>query len=151
MRSARLVSKEPARTPTSAAATPPTAPSGRDELTPDVKGNQDLVTTLVRLALATGQLGQEGVGIGRLVEDNNSWGALDMGITPGTGPGYSQAATGLSYSEMLGANGQTPLKALLVMGALPAIALAGSLFVIAVNADASACNATAEKGRRSSR
>ncbi len=90
-----------------------------DELTPDVKGNQDLVATLARVALATGQLGLAGVGIGRLVEDNNSWGALDMGITPGAGPGYSQTATGLSYNEMLGANGQTPLKALLVMGANP--------------------------------
>jgi NADH-quinone oxidoreductase subunit G len=90
-----------------------------DELTPDVKGNQDLVATLARLALATGQLGLPGVGIGRLVEDNNSWGALDMGITPAFGPGYSQTTAGLSYAEMLGANGQTPLKALLVLGANP--------------------------------
>jgi NADH-quinone oxidoreductase subunit G len=90
-----------------------------DELTPDVKGNSDLLATLARLALATGQLGLPGVGIGRLVEDNNSWGALDMGITPDFGPGYSQTAAGLSYTEMLGANGQTPLKALLVLGANP--------------------------------
>jgi NADH-quinone oxidoreductase subunit G len=90
-----------------------------DELTPDVAGNKDLVATLARLALATGQLGEAGIGIGRLVEDNNSWGALDMGIAPGFGPGYSQTAQGLGYHEMLGANGQTPLKALLVMGTNP--------------------------------
>jgi predicted molibdopterin-dependent oxidoreductase YjgC len=42
-----------------------------------------------------------------------------MGITPAFGPGYSQTTAGLSYAEMLGANGQTPLKALLVLGANP--------------------------------
>ena len=90
-----------------------------DELTPDVAGNKDLVATLARLAVVTGQLGEAGVGIGRLTEDNNSWGALDMGITPGFGPGYTSTTQGLGYQEMLGAHGQTPLKALLVMGANP--------------------------------
>ncbi len=92
-----------------------------DENAPD--SNPELLTDLARLALATGQLGVPGVGIGRLAESNNSWGALDMGLLPGVGPGYTEAAPGLSYAEMLGANGDTPLKALLVMGANPAAQL----------------------------
>ncbi len=90
-----------------------------DETATHSKLNPELLTALARLALATGQLGVAGVGIGRLVEDNNSWGALDLGLMPGVGPGYSEAEPGLSYEEMLGATGQTPLKALLVMGANP--------------------------------
>lgn len=90
-----------------------------DENSTEVEGNTNLLNDLARLALATGQLGIAGSGIGRLTEDNNSWGALDMGNLPGVGPGYTEAAPGLSYAEMLGAKGATPLKALLVMGANP--------------------------------
>lgn len=90
-----------------------------DETATSAEGNDELLASLVRLALATGQLGVTGAGIGRLVEDNNSWGALDMGVWPGVGPGYTEAGPGLSYAEMLGAKGETPLKALLVMGANP--------------------------------
>ncbi len=102
-----------------------------DEIATEQESNADLLTDLARLALATGQLGLTGVGIGRLTENNNSWGALDMGVTPGVGPGYTEAAPGLTYAQMLGAtdhsNGQSngqpsdqpPLKALLVMGANP--------------------------------
>ncbi len=81
--------------------------------------NADLLTALAHLALATGQLGVPGVGIGRLVEDNNSWGALDMGAVSGWGPGYQEVEMGLTYAEMLGAKTGSQLKALLVMGANP--------------------------------
>ncbi len=92
-----------------------------DESVTDGGTNNTLVASLARLALATGQLGLVGNGIGRLVEANNSWGALDMGILPGVGPGYTASLPGLSYREMLdpATNQTSPLKALLVMGANP--------------------------------
>ena len=82
--------------------------------------NAELLTSLARLALATNQLGSIGNGIGRLVEDNNSWGAMDMGVTPGVGPGYSSSLPGQSYDQMLSPDNPEPLKALIVMGANPA-------------------------------
>ena len=89
-----------------------------DETVSDEQTNPELLTSLARLALATGQLGLTGNGIGRLTAANNAWGALDMGVTPGVGPGYMTAPAGLSYTEMIAPG--SPLKALLVMGANPA-------------------------------
>ncbi|HEX2912974.1 MAG TPA: NADH-quinone oxidoreductase subunit NuoG [Chloroflexia bacterium] len=90
-----------------------------DEAATLLPGNGELLTALARLALATGQLSVPGYGLMRLVEDNNSWGALDMGVTPEFGPAYSATGKGLSYSEMVSGQGQAALKALLVMGANP--------------------------------
>ena len=95
-----------------------------DEGVSDGQTNPDFLTSLSHLALATGQFGTVGNGIGRLVESNNSWGALDMGVTPGVGPGYTEAGPGLSYGEMLAPS--SPLKALMVMGANPAAAILGA-------------------------
>lgn len=92
-----------------------------DEFASQGTQNPELVAALSRLALAGGHLGLAGAGIGRLVEDNNSWGALDMGALNGAGAGYTAATAGLSYAEMLGAGkkGVSPLKALLALGANP--------------------------------
>ncbi len=48
-----------------------------------------LARAAANLALLTGQIGRESTGIFVLGEKNNSQGALDMGVTPGLLPGYS--------------------------------------------------------------
>ena len=87
------------------------------------------------LALLTDNFGRAGAGVGPLLEDNNSLGARDMGVTPNWLPGYrpvgdAQAraalasawgaqlpdAPGLDYDAMLSGG----VQALYVLGANPA-------------------------------
>ncbi len=106
-----------------------------DEMTAQDEEAPNLATDLLNLALATGNVGRPGAGVGPLFEDNNSLGARDMGLLPNSLPGYAgleDAALrallrqvwgisapkkpGLSYEEMLGGG----VKALFVLVADPA-------------------------------
>ena len=106
-----------------------------DEMTAQDEEAPNLATDLLNLALATGNVGRPGAGVGPLFEDNNSLGARDMGLLPNSLPGYAgleDAALrallrqvwgisapkkpGLSYEQML----EGGVKALYVLDADPA-------------------------------
>ncbi|HEV2458256.1 MAG TPA: NADH-quinone oxidoreductase subunit NuoG, partial [Ktedonobacterales bacterium] len=106
-----------------------------DEMATREPSGETLAADLLDLALLTDNFGRPGAGVGPLLEDNNSLGARDMGVLPGTLPGYrlvgdaaARAALGgawnaalpseqgLSYDEMLSGG----VRALYVMGADPA-------------------------------
>jgi NADH-quinone oxidoreductase chain G len=92
-----------------------------DEMATLEPGCADLATDLQTLAVLTRNINRPGAGVGPLFEDANSLGARDMGLLPDTLPGYQPASTiGLSYAEMLGAQNNTQVKALYIMGANPA-------------------------------
>lgn len=84
-----------------------------DEMATLILGEENLLATLLNLALVTNQLGKAENGLGVLVSDNNSIGARDMGVLPNYGAGYKAAKAGLSYEQMLKPGA---LKALVVMG-----------------------------------
>jgi predicted molibdopterin-dependent oxidoreductase YjgC len=95
-----------------------------DEMATLEPGCENLAEDLQALAVATGNIGRPGAGVGPLFEDANSLGARDMGLLPDALPGYKPATErGLAYAEIL-SNPQ--IKALYVMGANPARHLAGN-------------------------
>ncbi|HEY7357496.1 MAG TPA: molybdopterin-dependent oxidoreductase, partial [Ktedonobacterales bacterium] len=106
-----------------------------DEMAAQDEETPTLAADLLNLALATGNVGRPGAGVGPLFEDNNSLGARDMGVLPNSLPGYAgleDAALrahlrevwgisapkkpGQNYEQMLGGD----VKALYVLGADPA-------------------------------
>lgn len=93
-----------------------------DEMATLDPGCEDLAADLQAVAVATGNIGRPGAGVGPLFEDANSLGARDMGLLPDALPGYKAASQpGLSYAEILSS---PQVKALFVMGANPARHLA---------------------------
>ncbi|HEY7357901.1 MAG TPA: NADH-quinone oxidoreductase subunit NuoG, partial [Ktedonobacterales bacterium] len=60
-----------------------------DEMAAQDEETPTLAADLLNLALATGNVGRPGAGVGPLFEDNNSLGARDMGVLPNSLPGYA--------------------------------------------------------------
>jgi NADH-quinone oxidoreductase chain G len=106
-----------------------------DEMATREATGETLAEDAQHLAMLTDNFGHPGAGVGPLMEDNNSLGARDMGLLPGSLPGYravtdqharttlSEAwtarlpeAAGLDYDAMLAGG----VKGLYVMGANPA-------------------------------
>jgi len=100
----------------------------------------DNVLALANLALATGNLGREGVGVNPLRGQNNVQGACDMGALPGDFPGYQKVADaecrakferawgtrlpekpGLTLVEMMHAAREGKIKAMFIMGENPLV------------------------------
>ncbi len=124
-----------------------------DEMATREATGETLAADALDLALLTDNFGRAGAGVGPLLEDNNSLGARDMGLLPGSLPGYravddeqaraelsaawgvrTPEAAGLDYDAMLAGG----VKALYVLGANPAThlseegraALAGLEFLV---------------------
>ncbi len=79
-----------------------------------------VLQALGNLALITGHVGKPGNGVLPIVRYNNSRGALDMGVRPGKGPGYTNIVTeGMTARQMIQAAGNGKLQALYVAGLDP--------------------------------
>lgn len=98
------------------------------------------VFSIANLALMTGNLGKESVGVNPLRGQNNVQGATDMGCIPNNYPGYQGVAlaankqkfedlwkvklsdkVGMTATEMIPAAARGTLKALYIMGENPAV------------------------------
>lgn len=79
-----------------------------------------LLQALGNLALITGHVGKQGNGLLPILRYNNSRGALDMGVRPSRGPGYTNVVKeGMTAQQMLQAAGNGKLRALYVAGLDP--------------------------------
>ncbi|MDP9311178.1 MAG: NADH-quinone oxidoreductase subunit NuoG [Chloroflexota bacterium] len=82
-----------------------------------------LLQALGNLALITGHVGRPGNGVLPIMRYNNSRGALDMGVRPGKGPGYTNVVKeGLTAQQMVQAAGNGKLHALYIAGLDPVAA-----------------------------
>src|SRR5919199_323760 len=82
-----------------------------------------LLQAIGNLLLITGHAGRAGNGVLPIGRHNNSRGALDMGVRPDKGPGYTQIAqTGMSAREMIEAAGTGRLRAMYLAGVDPVAA-----------------------------
>ncbi len=82
-----------------------------------------LLQAIGNLLLVTGHVGRAGNGVLPIMRQNNSRGALDMGVRPDKGPGYAPVAQkGLTAREMIAGIGTGRIRALYVAGADPAAA-----------------------------
>ena len=98
----------------------------------------DNVQSVANLAMLTGNLGRESVGVNPLRGQNNVQGACDMGALPNVFPGYQQvtdpnardkfekawgrqlpALPGLTVTEILGAAAKGQVKGLFILGENP--------------------------------
>jgi NADH-quinone oxidoreductase subunit G len=96
------------------------------------RGGDDLVQALNSLAAAAGHTDKDGYVFLEAVQQANTWGARDMGLLPGTGPGGASAEEGLATGEMLRAAAAGELQALWVMGSNPLVDFPGSIAAEAV-------------------
>jgi NADH-quinone oxidoreductase subunit G len=79
-----------------------------------------LLQALGNIALLTGHVGRVGNGVLPILRYNNSRGALDMGVRPSKGPGYTTVTkTGMTARQMLQAAANGKLRALYVAGLDP--------------------------------
>ena len=79
-----------------------------------------LLQAIGNLLLVTGHVGRAGNGVLPILRYNNSRGALDMGVRPDKGPGYTPVAqTGMAAHEMIDAATTGRLRAMYLAGADP--------------------------------
>jgi NADH-quinone oxidoreductase subunit G len=82
-----------------------------------------LLQAIGNLLLITGHVGKPGNGVLPILRYNNSRGALDMGVRPDKGPGYtSLSQTGMSAKQMIEAAGAGTLRAMYLAGVDPVAA-----------------------------
>jgi len=82
-----------------------------------------LLQALGNLLLLTGRVGKAGSGVLPILRYNNSRGALDMGVRPSKGPGYTNVVKeGMTAQQMIQAAGQGKLRAMYVAGLDPVAA-----------------------------
>ena len=83
-----------------------------------------LLQAIGNLVLLTGHVGRPGNGVLPIMRYNNSRGALDMGVRPDKGPGYTVLAQeeGMSARQMIEAAESGRLRALYLAGADPVAA-----------------------------
>ncbi len=93
----------------------------------------EAVSSLINLALLTGNIGREGVGIISIQEENNGLGACDMGCLPDFLPGYEpvKGDTGLSFNQTVEKASAGEIKAMYIVGENP---LGGTLDPMLVRA-----------------
>src|SRR5262249_19033884 len=87
----------------------------------DARDGASAIAALANLAELAGQAGRPGHVFLEAVENANTWGARDMGVLPGSGPGYAKAAPGMDTPAMLRALADGKLRAAYVMGANPLV------------------------------
>ncbi|HEY0601716.1 MAG TPA: NADH-quinone oxidoreductase subunit NuoG [Herpetosiphonaceae bacterium] len=79
-----------------------------------------LLQALGNIALLTGHVGRAGNGVLPILRYNNSRGALDMGVRPSKGPGYTNLTkSGMTARQMIQAAANGKLHALYVAGLDP--------------------------------
>jgi NADH-quinone oxidoreductase subunit G len=79
-----------------------------------------LLQALGNILLLTGHVGKAGSGVLPILRYNNSRGALDMGVRPGKGPGYTNVVKeGLTAQEMLQAAANGKIHAMYIAGLDP--------------------------------
>ncbi|MBI3911554.1 MAG: molybdopterin-dependent oxidoreductase, partial [Armatimonadetes bacterium] len=76
---------------------------------------------LQNLAVLTGQAAKPGHVFLEAVLNCNTWGARDMGLLPGIGPGGADALRGMTTPEMLRAARQGKIRAFYIVGSNPAV------------------------------
>ena len=82
-----------------------------------------LLQAIGNLLLVTGHVGRPGNGVLPILRYNNSRGALDMGVRPDKGPGYTTVSqTGMSARQMIEAAGAGKLRAMYLAGVDPVAA-----------------------------
>ncbi|HEX6289466.1 MAG TPA: NADH-quinone oxidoreductase subunit NuoG [Herpetosiphonaceae bacterium] len=79
-----------------------------------------LLQALGNIALLTGHVGRAGNGVLPILRYNNSRGALDMGVRPSKGPGYTAVSkSGMTARQMLQAAANRKLRAMYIAGLDP--------------------------------
>ncbi len=83
--------------------------------------NKDVIDSIYNLLSLCGKIGRKDSGFNLLWENNNSQGALDMGVMPDRLPGFTEVKEkkGLNFIQILQAINQGKIKTMYIMGSDP--------------------------------